>query len=200
MTVEVETPQGLRTGSSVIETKSWREIKILPDQHIRSGSMRGEAVAVDLPGGQTLFALLRGERGRHIGNLIADTLGPRDSAAREPGAPARVIPRLVLSRDAKGEPVEMSGLPLLVRFRDIRDPKSVDPVDPANLANSFGSGIKLHRVTVQSTDDPITTGIIKKLPWLPLYYKKSFAGNRFSRTSDLPDTLYLGSFSTEIEP
>lgn len=62
LTVEVETPEGLRTGSSVIEVM---QRIVRPGSHPSSWAIdrriRGEAVAVDLPQGQTLFALLRSE-------------------------------------------------------------------------------------------------------------------------------------------
>jgi hypothetical protein len=40
----------------------------------------------------------------------------------------------------------------------------VQRVDPANLAASFGPGIRLKRITVEVTDDDVTTGIEKRLP------------------------------------
>src|SRR3546814_5030668 len=56
-----ETPTGVRSGSSVIETT------IIKGPRTGQGSgltatMKGEAVAVDLGSGQTLFALLNGDR------------------------------------------------------------------------------------------------------------------------------------------
>ena len=57
-------------------------------------------------------------------------------------------------------------LPLLVRFRDINDPKTVERVDPNDLAASFGPGVYLKRATVEITRDPVTTGIVKRLSWL----------------------------------
>lgn len=54
--------------------------------------------------------------------------------------------------------------PLLVTFTDIDDPSSVQRVDPANLAASFGPGIRLKRITVEVSDDDVTTGIEKRLP------------------------------------
>ena len=58
-------------------------------------------------------------------------------------------------------------IPLLVRFRDIRDPKLVELVDAADLAAAFGSGVALRRATIEITRDPVTTGIETRLPWLP---------------------------------
>ena len=53
-------------------------------------------------------------------------------------------------------------IPMLVRFRDIDDPKSVEEVDPEDLAKSFGPGVKLARVTIEMTRDPVTKGIKKQ--------------------------------------
>jgi hypothetical protein len=55
---------------------------------------------------------------------------------------------------------------MLVRFRDVRDPKTVEKVDPDDLAASFGPGVVLRRITVQLTDDPVTTGLADTLPWV----------------------------------
>lgn len=59
LTVEVDTPQGLRKGSSVYEVWANNKTALLPDEAKRDWGVRGEAVAVDLPNGQTLFAPLK---------------------------------------------------------------------------------------------------------------------------------------------
>jgi hypothetical protein len=78
-------------------------------------------------------------------------------------------------------------LPLLVRFRDISDPKTVEKVDPANLAASFGAGVKLTRATIETVPSgywpfnlfgiggsPVTRGIEARLPWWKDRPNKSF--------------------------
>ena len=55
---------------------------------------------------------------------------------------------------------------MLLRFGDLADPKSVARVDPNDLAASFGPGVKLVRATIEITDDPVTTGIEKRLGWV----------------------------------
>ena len=57
MTVEVETPQGLKSGSSVIEVRLARGMAIGDSSGVSSGVF-GEAVVVDLPDGP-LFVLLK---------------------------------------------------------------------------------------------------------------------------------------------
>src|SRR5690606_12946635 len=43
--------------------------------------------------------------------------------------------------------------PYLVRFRDISDPRTVEAVDPENLAVTYGPGVRLRRATIELTDD-----------------------------------------------
>jgi len=58
MTVDVETPEGLKTGSSVYEVETTGSRDLVAGGKGSRFMFRGEAVAVDLPDGRTLFALL----------------------------------------------------------------------------------------------------------------------------------------------
>ena len=206
MTVEVETPEGLRTGSSVYEVTAQNHVELLPDMRGRSRDVRGEAVAVDLPGGRTLFALLKtmGQSGDdNLAYLSMATLDPAykndwvESAARISSgdsirSPAEVSPSRTYSDFSKGQ-----NYPMLVTFTDIADPSSVKLVDPADLAASFGPGVKLKRITVEITDDPVTSGIEKRLGWLGDYFSKRLDGQRFGNGSSLANSLSSGAFSSE---
>jgi len=58
-------------------------------------------------------------------------------------------------------------MPWLVTFDDVRDPKTVRQVDPANLAASFGPGVTLTSITLAITDEPRTSGKLKSvLGWI----------------------------------
>lgn len=163
MTVEVETPDGVRTGSSVIEVRTYDSPRFPgPEAAGVRSRVRGEAVAVDLPGGGTLFALLRGENGQGAENYAWALLpelpnkGATPEARRANYSALRTVERRVeLQRDNQ---------PRLVTFRDISDPKTVEPVDPDDLNKSFGPGYSLHRITVQITDEPVTFTIEQQLP------------------------------------
>ena len=169
VTVEVQTPQGVRTGSSVWQISPHVEAHPMAGSGV-SIAFRGEAVAVDLPNGQTLFALMTGADGngeyaqRMPGNalfspLTSDPPGTTPSGFRKS---AELYPNAIKTVAlAYSNP-----LPMLVRFRDIKDPASVEKVDPANLAASFGPGIVLKRIAIETTDDPVTMGIDKRLGWL----------------------------------
>lgn len=186
LTVEVETPQGLRTGSSVIEVRTaMAGPNSIPSPGQVFMQVNGEAVAVDLPNGQTLFALL--SSGFDGGGWAAGAyaariprLSEREVKARSPDGKwtaeadfdlwmeavlastgTYAIPRI---KDQKGK--TGNDWPMLVRLRDLRDPGSVEQVDPDNLAASFGKGYVMHGITVERTEDAVTRGIRKRLPWL----------------------------------
>jgi hypothetical protein len=182
MTVEVETPAGLRTGSSVREVvgRTAPNIPMLGEDR-GSVSVRGEAVAVDLPGGQVLYALLDG----------ADTVPLRiDGQLTD-----QVIPIWPTAPVGIHNPDGTARPPQFVRFRDPRDPRSVEAVDPVDFAASFGPGTRLRRITIQHTDADVTTGIERRLAWLPGLHGSYLHGGSTSRGSPLG--LYGGNFSSE---
>jgi len=170
LTVEVETPEGLKTGSSVIEVKQ-RFVRpgMSPSAWAIERRIRGEAVAVDLPNGQTLYALLRSADEVDWAKSIVQRVSPRVSG--EEGKEA--FDNIFLIEDAVEVPRKWSGpgpangrsaYPMLVTFADEIDPTSVAEADPDDLAATFGEGIRLKRITVQLTEDPVTTGIVERLP------------------------------------
>lgn len=97
---------------------------------------------------------------------------------------------------------ERSAYPMLVTFSDLGDPASVERVDPDDLAASFGDGVRLKRVTVQMTDDPVTTGITTRLPWLITFWPGMLNGDRFEdfRKEELAAHVSAGDFSSELSP
>lgn len=180
MTVEVETPEGVKRGSSVYEVTAGLRTKVLPDARGSKVTSKGEAVAVDIAPGQTLFALLKnGTPTGTMAELSMTTLDPRFASHRKMVDTAEDL----AARGALGPPetVDRAFYPMLVTFSDIDDPTSVTLVDPDDLAASFGEGVTLKRITVQLTDDPVTTGIEERLGWLLSYYDKMLDGSRLNR-------------------
>ena len=155
MTVYVDTPAGPRSGSSVIEVVSSPPLPMGSSQE----EVRGEAVAVDLPGG-TLFALLRSPTDRsaaayYPGRAYADAL-PYGSDSK--------TDLDILRRQTEPAPLPRDQLPMLVRFRDPADARTIEVLGPSDLAASFGAGVRLNRVDIQMTDDPVTSTIEGRLP------------------------------------
>ena len=204
ITVEVDTSAGLRLGSSVVETEV-RKGKSWGDASGTTFKLEGEAVAVDLPGGRTLFALLRGGTDTH-GDAAAyqtELLYEALNAGAEASVPVEVAGLTVMQARAaeKSAGVKLTlpekRYPMLVAFADISDPKSVERVAPGILAATFGPRVRLKRITVEITDDPVTTGIEKRLGWLSDYYAKRLDGQRFGDGTSLANDLSAGAFSTE---
>ena len=83
MTVEVETPQGLKTGSSVMEVRLTRGMAIGDSSGVGS-SVRGEAVVVDLPDGPLFVLLQVPDAGPPLQAIVPDALlGRRSSGPDE---------------------------------------------------------------------------------------------------------------------
>ena len=187
MTVEVETPEGLRIGSAV------REVRYHPDKggwfplgESRSHfSFKGEAVAVDVGRGQTLFALLsNGPGSSDFAGRIPEWLLGYGKGQKPTAESVELYPT------SPPPPFTPNGgifMPKLVRFRDTREPTSVEAVKPDALAESFGPGVKLKRITVQATGEPLTAGIGTRLTWLGIHPEtrldKDYLGSANPNTS-----------------
>lgn len=147
LTVKVDTPQDLRTGSSVIKVAAGEIGTTLGGADIQ---VRGKADAVELPSGQTLFALLREDSDIYpFAEPIMFDGSPRPSAeegyARKEWGPALEAVRAkrrvnVVQRTRRGyfqvNPPS-SAYAMLVRIGDITEPISMEQVDPDNLAASL---------------------------------------------------------------
>lgn len=200
LTVEVETPEGPKTGSSVIEVQQTLvRAGGSPANQAVERRVRGEAVAVDLPGGKTLFALLRSENNIDWASYVFVYLAPQKKGehfADQMDDVLEVKGKQVLPR--MWPPVafleERSAYPMLVTFGDLADPTSVALVDPDDLAATFGEGVRLKRITVQLTDDPVTTGIEQRLRWWGMSFKGYDTGNF---PADFPVGDFNGLFKKE---
>ena len=116
--------------------------------------------------GRYLFALLKGT--------------PDPFLVFFPGeAPVEVAGRFKTLRAARAVPPKL--YPLMVTFGNLADPTSVRRVDPADLAASFGPGIRLKSITLEITAEPVTEGRVEKvLGWLTWSREKllSIGGGR----------------------
>jgi hypothetical protein len=179
LTLEVETPEGTKTGSSVYQIGVSTGMKI-GDSSGAGMFAKGEALQVDLGARGVLFALMTKDQSvDYNGYLVfkafpypGSKTGPLSGVATPEGL------KYYASLRAKSN-VPQSQLPSLVRFRDLNNPKSVELVDANDLAKSFGVGVTLKSATIEMVDqgywplnqmgltgEPITRGIENRLPWL----------------------------------
>jgi hypothetical protein len=173
LTVTVETPEGEVSASSV-SAVSWRKQWIRWDGMGWYYDLTGEAVVVEVTPGRYLFALLKGAgTTEYMGSVAAASIAGREG---------RVIDG-ALFREVQGRRDRAAGVitvpevqyPMLVTFGDIADPASVELVDPADLAASFGPGVRLKSVTLEVTDEPVTVGVLEGM--LPPAFFQRWAGD-----------------------
>ena len=168
LTVEVDTPDGVKSASGVLA--------VFPDRgYSRGGHTRigGDAVFVDLAGGKNLVALLA-----HPDKSL-DLDGMNYLALRAYGA-ARGSRVSFNQMSTMTGPVPVTGalIPVLLTFADPKDPASARLVAPDDPEAALGKGFRLHGIVAEvvpngwwpldfggALGEPVTRGIEAKLPW-----------------------------------
>lgn len=167
LTVEVETPGGLRMASVVHEVRARRELLTLPDSASASVEFRGEALRVDLGDDKAFFVLVQPEE------RSEETLVPIANAALDPAyRPGGIGNLKSIRRIARGGSGNEATLPIanselrFVRFLDEQQPDTVQSVAPDAMTAAFGEGYRLRSIRIETTDRPVTQRIRSQLPWL----------------------------------
>ncbi len=200
VTVNVETPEGSKSGSAVREVIVKQTPRIFPEAGVTT-IVRGEAVSVDLGKRGVLFALL----GSDDEFLVLRTF---DSGLGLTRQGARYYEQL----QAKAE-VAPIYYPPLVAFRDISDPKSVTvaykPVIKLkdapgyqyevagvedHMSELFGPGVSLQNITIEMTNELVTWGIETALPWLESNGGAYLDGQSSGGGPALSNLLHGGNF------
>lgn len=168
LTVEVETPQGVRSASGIMA--------VHPDRSYSRGgktTTKGDAVFVDLGGGKNLVALLA-----HLDKTLElDEINY--VALRAYKAAGRNVSFNQMSQMTGMVPVTGEVIPVLVSFSDPADPATARLVPPDDIEGALGKGIRLRGVSAEVVPngvwpldfggplgDPVTRGIATRLPWL----------------------------------
>ena len=159
LTVTVQTPDGVKTGSAVQRVRIYDKAGILePITPVEArgvaDALEGEAVVVDLGENRYLFMLVGG----------ASLLTQRVLEWPRPWFPDGA--RAVAAFDGVAR-VPRQHAPQLVTFANIDAPQTVARVDPGNLSASFGPGHRLLSITLEITDEPVIQGRVEEvLGWL----------------------------------
>lgn len=163
MAVEVETPNGVKTGYAVREivVRTPPPIPMLGEHRTGLG-VRGEAVIVDIAPGKALFALLTGADGDYeFGGRGVHSIF-KELTSGHLGDAIELWPKKPVTR----RPIIANPMPMLVRFQDADDPKSLEILTPDTIASAFGAGVSLRRIAIQRVEEPLTEGISKRFAWL----------------------------------
>ncbi|MGC1487487.1 MAG: hypothetical protein WA784_06835 [Albidovulum sp.] len=149
--VTAETPLGEVTGASV-SAVSWQEHLIKAEGMGWNHSVTGEAVVVEVAPGRYLFALLESAgTTEYMGSVAPASISGQKSRVIDPALFDEV--RDKRDRAAGVITVPDYQYPMLVTFDDIAAPVSVRLLDPADLAASFGPGVRLKAVELEVTEE-----------------------------------------------
>jgi len=167
LTVEVETPEGIKSASGVMA--------VHPDRsYSRGGQTRtkADAVFVDLGGGKNLLTLLA-----HIDQSV-EFDGMNYVALRAYNDAGRKVSFNDMSRMTGAVPVKGALIPVLVTFTNPGDPATARAVPPDDLEAALGKGFRLRGISAEVVSnglwpldfggppgEPVTRGIEAKLPW-----------------------------------
>lgn len=159
VTIEVDTPDGIKSGSSVWETEvfesgCWGPVEACGIRR----TAKGDAIFIDLGRGRNLVGILGwGKLGRNESGIFDLT-----KAALAPGSRVswKDEPKLKGRAD-----LPLQNIPTLITFDDLANPATAKVVDPTNLVLTFGPGYSLHRVTLETTSASLNRTIEAKLPW-----------------------------------
>ena len=169
LTVEVETPAGIKSASHIFVVTPYRGYN--PGGKTRTS---GDAVFVDLGGARNLVALLT-----HLDKTL-DPDGINYVALRAyPAATGKRVNFNDMSKQSGIVPVSGALIPVLVTFADPANPASARVVSPDDAEAALGKGFRLRGITAEvvpngfwpvdlggALGEPATRGIADKLPWL----------------------------------
>jgi hypothetical protein len=214
LTAEVMTPEGLKTGSSVIEV-SFSSTHPLPNPGRWSAdTLTGEAVYVDLGGGKNLFVLLGLDRWERKASRLPSTQpsfdgieGGQDSVTEqqlgEGSLNALWLPVHVFKlgrtvgeeRDMQRRAMALLGqspvevplinVPMVGTFADLARPETFDTLLPTDIKKTLGEGYALRSVKMQIVKDETGDLIREVLPWLLSFEEPNIVKCPVEKISDV---------------
>jgi hypothetical protein len=172
LTLEIDTPNGLRQGSSVIETAVYisKGKALLSEASGDRVETTGEAVFVDLGENKNVIALLTGGPKGDWADWHRYFLLGAFSHARQKDVKLSEL-STISGTAIVDEATELRGSPLIptiMTFTDTTDPASAKILRwKQDYTQSFGAGFGFRRAKVEVVPNttPITRGIEQRLPW-----------------------------------
>ncbi|WP_158818018.1 hypothetical protein [Methylocapsa sp. S129] len=171
LSFDVEVDGNMKTSSGVVEI----EYPTGPDIFAHTGGGRafrgffhGNAITIDLGERGLIFVVnMRSlasvsmpdgrARLRRIASTSLTDLPLEAHGFPSDGLPSRMadfVRQLLQRTDSIEVPVEK--LPMFVRFRDVNDQNSIEEIDPSDITDAYGQGVRLVRARLELTKDPIS--------------------------------------------
>jgi len=165
LTVAVESGGEVYAGSSVIQVEVVRQELRLLSQTTWASKVTGDAVVVDVPKHNPIFVLLSAKTADWDAAIAFKMFRQRLPNPRESVATRDNMQVMTALRETAEIPAEL--YPTIVGFGDLSRPETVYVLPPDDLSRALGSGSRVVRMTIEMTDDRVTTGKADdRLPWL----------------------------------
>jgi hypothetical protein len=159
LVMEVETPAGLKSGTTVIETQVRNNKYGLPESRNVRGIAYGEAIFIDMGAGRNLVMLLGwGPTGEETDGIFG-----LKRAALAKDSPMKWEDEDKLSGEGLLPP---KYIPTLATFDDPNNAFSGRVIDRRDLAREFGEGFSFHSIKLRTTNVEFKHDIAKQLPFL----------------------------------
>lgn len=160
ITVDVDTPEGLRSASNVVQI-DYAFQPILGSAPSSVSHVQGDAIFIDLGNGRNVVSLLNvldsnGGIFEYPSTVIFGAFKVDEDSHQQL--------REFQSSTEKRE-LTPDHYPTFVTFKDLNDPLSAQIVEPRDFATAFGFGTALRAVTIEMTHDPVTYNIAARFPW-----------------------------------
>lgn len=175
LTVTVETPEGLKSGSAVTEVKVYRN-RIFKDGAEWQSALTGEAVVVDLGSGKFLFAVLGTDDDPELMEKLAQKI---NFGVNVPRTGAKMYQKIETARGLLEVPPAL--YPTFVIFENLSDPASVKLLPAAQSEELLGKGTRISSVVLDFSNTVETNSIrvhdvlswLSEFPEPPLCQPKS---------------------------
>lgn len=187
LTVDIDTPDGIRSGSTVIEVTYWREWVMTVVFGPRFPTkINGEALFVDLGSGKNVLLTLTTFDAASSNAASPDYLPVRiyNFPWGDPGASNAMRVAIEQAKSSAPKLVPFEQLTLMVTFRDLQNPRTLERVDPLKLSATFGPGYALKSVVMRPTNAPITEQLEKRIAWLRGVQNKGLDGGYLTHNSN----------------
>ena len=154
ITVNVQTPEGIKSGSTVRLVKDQErkyQLINLPES-TSPPSIYGEAVVVDLGAKGKLFGLINSNSYREL--FAATPHGTSGSATIEG---IKYYNSLEVGNKYY---LKIKGYwPDFVMFEDLSDPMSIKAVNKENISEQLGAGYSIYNIEIEVVDEPFTYNV-----------------------------------------
>jgi hypothetical protein len=190
LTIEVQTPDGIKTASSVIQASATSTTPILGTG--LSTTFKGDATFLDLGRGKNVVAVLA--RGDEAGQMAAPVILAMEAFGVRNCTTYDMCDWQAMQSMTGTRNLPDNLLPTLVTFSDPNNPRTAEVIKPNEFETVFGPGYRFIGARIEMTRDPVTRNIEKILPWLKGF--KGVTGGEFDLTWQHPGhNLYANHFT-----